>query len=160
MRGIIQKFVDNYLARSVGRGWADGRQCLRAPVGFDTKAIVSLVSEGRGCQPDAIPPMPPSAEQEFILSLITMLNDAFSINLCSAPLLHRKCADMKAAVTDKAMEKYIAVIRGSNANRVADCLEREKRRILRLTSSGWRITGVVSRAWSAPLPIWIVNLTS
>ena len=140
MRGIMQKFVNTFLARSVGRGWADGRQCLRAPAGFDTKAFVSLVSEGWGCRPDAIPPVSPAAEQDIILSLIAMLNEAFDTNLCTAPLFHRKGRDLKAAVSVMAKELHIAVVGGSNAGRIASCLEREKRRVFSLTSPGWRIT--------------------
>ena len=140
MKGIMHRFLDTNLARSSGRGWADGRQCLRVPAGLDTKAFVSLVSEGWGCRPDGIPPMSPAAEQEMILSLVTMLNEAFSTNLCTTPLLYRKGTDWKAAVSTKAMELLIAVIGGSNANRIAERLEREERQVFRLTTSGWRIT--------------------
>ena len=80
MKGIFQKYIETNLARSVGRGWADSRQCLRAPAGLNTKAFVSLVSEGWGCRPDSIPPLLPPAEQEIILSLVAMLNDAFCTN--------------------------------------------------------------------------------
>ena len=84
--------------------------------------------------------MSPAAEQETILSLVAMLNEAFSTNLCTTPLLYRKGTDWKAAVSTKAMELLIAVIGGSNANRIAERLEREERQVFRLTTPGWRIT--------------------
>ena len=78
MKGIFQKYIETNLARSVGRGWVDSRQCLRTPAGLDTMAFVLLVLEG--CRPDSIPPLPLVAEQEIILSLVAMLNDAFCTN--------------------------------------------------------------------------------
>ena len=140
MKGIIQLFVDRNLATSTGRGWADGRQCLRAPASFDTKASVSLVSEGWGCRPDAIPALSQAAEQEIILAMIAMLNEAFGTNLCTEPLLYRMGTDWKAAVTNKAKKLFIAVIGGSNANRVAERMEQDGLQIFRLTTPGWRIT--------------------
>ena len=77
---------------------------------------------------------------ECILSLIAMLNDAFGTNLCTTPLLYRKSSDWKAAATTKAKELLIAVVGGSNANRIAERLERDERQVFRLTTPGWRIT--------------------
>ena len=143
MKGIMQKYIEIDLARSVGRGWADGRQCLRAPAGLDTKAFVLLVSEGWGCLPDGNRSLPPPAEQEIILSLVTMLNDAFCTNLCTRPLLYRKGNDWQVAATTKtkAKELAIVVVGGSNANRIAERMERHKRQVFRLITPGWRITG-------------------
>ena len=140
MKGIMHQYIETNLARIPGRGWADGRQCFKVPAGLDTKAFVSVVSEGWGCRPDGIPPMSLAAEQEMILSLITMLNEAFNTQLCTAPLLYRKGTDWKAAVSTKAMEMLVAVIGGSNATRIAERLEREERQVFRLTTPGWRIT--------------------
>ena len=141
MKGIMQKYIEIDLARSVGRGWADGRQCLRVPAGLDTKAFVLLVSEGWGCRPDLIRSLPPPAGQEIILSLVTMLNDAFCTNLCTRPLLYRKGNDWQVAATTKAKELAIVVVGGSNANRIAERMERHKRQVFRLITPGWRITG-------------------
>ena len=77
-----------------------------------------------------------------------MLNNAFGTNLCATPLLYRKNSDWKAAATTKAKELLIAVVGGSNANRIAERLERDERQVFRLTTPGWRITrgGVESMA--------------
>ena len=162
MKGIMHQYIETNLARIPGRGWADGRQCLKVPAGLDTKAFVSLVSEGWGCRPDGIPPMSQAAEQEMILSLITMLNEAFSTQLCTAPLLYRKGTDWKAAVSTKAMEMLVAVIGGSNATRIAERLGWSVRRDR--SSASPLLDGEsqkeVSRTWWTPLPAWTRNLTA
>ena len=140
MRGLVQKFIDSNLAHKTGRGWADGRKCMKAPAGFDTKAFVSLVSEGWGCRHDGIPPLSPAAESEFLLSLIALLNDAFGTGLSQAPMLGRKKIDWKNTAATAAKKRFIAVIGGSNAERLAERLEEEDRHVFRLTSPGWRVT--------------------
>ena len=140
MRGIIQDFISKHLAQGRGRGWADGRQCLRAPAGFDTKAFVSLVSEGWGCRPESIPPLSPAAESESILSFLNVLNDAFGTGLCLAPMTGRRKSDWKSVTEGVAKRKFIVVVGGSNADRLAERLEMEEWQVFRLTSPGFRIT--------------------
>ena len=95
---------------------------------------------GVGCRPDAIPALSPAAEQAIVLSLIAMLNDAFGTNLSMEPLLYRKVTDWKEAVTVQAKKQFIAVIGGSNANRLAESMEQTGMQIFRMTTPGWRIT--------------------
>ena len=140
MRGLMQNFIDSNLSPKTGRGWADGRQCLKAPAGFDTKAFVSLVSEGWGCRPDGIPPLSPAAESEFLLSMMAMLNDAFGTGLSLAPMLGRKKQDWKSDAAIAARKRFIVVAGGSNADRLAERLEKDERQVFRLTSPGWRLT--------------------
>ena len=140
MRGLMQEFINSNLAHKTGRGWADGRQCIKAPAGFDTKAFVSLVSEGWGCRPDGIPPMSPAAESVYLLSLLALLNDAFGTGLSLAPMLGRKKSDWKSTAATAAKKRFIAVIGGSNADRLAERLEEDERQVFRLTSPGWRVT--------------------
>ena len=59
-KGCIANFCTTFIActnKGIGEtDWANGRQCFRVPAGLDTKAYVSLVSEGWGSRPDCIPP--------------------------------------------------------------------------------------------------------
>ena len=140
MRGLIQGYISTNLLQRSGRGWADGRPCLRAPAGFDTKAFVSLVSEGWGCRPDSIPSLSPAAESECILSFLNVLNDAFGTGLCTAPMTGRRKSDWKIVAEGVAKNRFIVVIGGSNADRLAVRLELEERQVFRLTSPGFRVT--------------------
>ena len=64
MKGIFQNFINTHLPRMTGQGWADGRQVLRVPGGLDTKAFVSLVSEGWGGGEATVPTTPLSGGRE------------------------------------------------------------------------------------------------
>ena len=67
-----ENYCNTYLGTTGGEtDWANGLQCFRVPAGLDTKAYVSLVSEGWGNHPDCIPPLSQAAERGIVLSLIS-----------------------------------------------------------------------------------------
>ena len=85
---------------------------------MDTKAYVSLVSEGWGSRPDCIPPLSKAAEKKLILQLIAVLN--FDIGLSTELSLERTGDAIKSARLEKEFQKLIAVVGGSHAGRLAD----------------------------------------
>ena len=98
------------------------------------------MSEGWGCRPDSIPSLSPAAESESILSFLNVLNDAFGTGLCPAPMMGRRKSDWKSVAEGFAKKKFIVVVGGSNADRLAERLEMEEWQVYRLTSPGFRIT--------------------
>ena len=90
------------------------------PAGLDTKAYVSLVSEGWGSRPDCIPPLSKAAEKKLILQLIAVLNSAFDLGLSTELSLERTGDAIKSARLEKEFQKLIAVVGGSHAGRLAD----------------------------------------
>ena len=55
-------------------------------------------------------------------------------------MLGRKKNDWKLVAETVAKKRFIVVVGGSNADRLAARLEMEERQVFRLTSPGWRIT--------------------
>ena len=122
MKGTHSLFMHKFLGRTGGRGWANGRQSMRVPANLDTKAFVSLVSEGWGCLPDGIPPLPPAAEKELILPMLTCLNDAFGLNLDLELNFARGLKDIRTGAKLSNSKLHVAVVGGSNADRLAEAL--------------------------------------
>ena len=84
LRDMLRNYISVHIRQGTGTGSLNGRQCFRVPAGLDTKATVSLVSEGWGVRPDGIPAMSMAAEREIILPLIVTLNNAFGMKLSNA----------------------------------------------------------------------------
>ena len=122
MKGIFSNFIHQHLRRISGQGWGDCRQVLRVPGGLDTKAFVSLVSEGWGERPGCLPPLSQEAEGEIILNLMAKLNEAFELNLCEAPCTARTKSDLATSRRESRWRKLFAVVGGSHAGRLRDVL--------------------------------------
>ena len=141
MKKHIEYFCDTYLHEGKGTSetdWANGRQSFRVPAGLDTKASVSLVSEGWGSRPDCIPPLSLAAERKLVLSLVNELNSAFETSLSTELCLERSSADMCNARRHKGLQKLIAVVGGSHAARLSEQLRAKEAQICELTQPGWR----------------------
>ena len=105
MKGIFSNFIQEHLGRITGQGWADGRQVLRVPGGLDTKAFISLVSEGWGERPASLPPLSQEAERGIILNLMATLNEAFELNLCEVPCTARTKSDLDSSRRESGWRK-------------------------------------------------------
>ena len=120
--------------------FSDSRQCLRLPAGLDTKAHVSLVSDGWGNLPERIPPLSQEAECKILHALIDILNSAFSLDLCNNPRTERSRSELEGRSMDRCSRVTVAVGGGSNANCLAAELEDTGVSVANLTESGWRST--------------------
>ena len=85
---------NTYITCTEGSDKGNSRQCFWVPAGLDTKAYVSLVSEGWGSIPDCIPPLSRAAEKQIVLALITKLNSSFDVGLSTDPKMERTKDEM------------------------------------------------------------------
>jgi len=142
MKGINSMVLGTQFSGARGRCWANDRQCLRVPAGIDSKATITMVSEGWGSRPDAVPPLSPAAELEIIHSLLRNLEDAFTLNLDCNPLMDRCLSSIREKAKLKKLCVACAVVGGSHARRLADAIEETGAvsTVHRLCVPGWRVT--------------------
>ena len=83
-------FIYNtFLSKGTGCSNLNGRQCFRVPAGLDTKATVSLVSEGWDIRPEEIPALSEAAERGIVLPMIATLNCAMAAELSESVSFER-----------------------------------------------------------------------
>ena len=150
VNGIMEGFCTKFLAcTGIGTGtststgemdWANSRQYFRVPAALDTKATVSLVSEGWGSRPDCIPPLSQAAERVKALCLINVLNGAFDLGLCASPVMDRSSEAICSASRKIGFQKLVAAVGGSHAARLAEKLMANEVQVVELTQPGWRIS--------------------
>ena len=63
LRGAMATFIGTFMCQGTGYSNLNGWQCFRVPASLDTKASVSLVSEGWGFSPGGIQALSEAAER-------------------------------------------------------------------------------------------------
>ena len=145
MRPVFDTLTRTFLctdtgSMSTGEVCANGRQCFRLPASLDSHATISVVSEGWGSRPDGIPPLTQAAEEILISSLLTSLNNMFSLGLCLTPCMERDCNVIKSIAEAAGEDANYLVVGGSHARRLAMAMGEAGVSLERITSGGWKIT--------------------
>ena len=138
VKDILSRYCNTYITLTEGTDNGNSRQCFRVPAGLDTKAYVSLVSEGWGSIPDCIPPLSRAAEEQIVLALITKLNSSFDVGLSTEPRMERTKEEMRELHMEHGAKKLVAVVGGSHAGRVAEKLLERDMQLISLTQPGWK----------------------
>ena len=138
VKDILSGYCITYITRTEGSDKGNSRQCFRVPAGLDTKAYVSLVSEGWGSIPDCIPPLSRAAEKQIVLALITKLNSSFDVGLSTDPKMERTKDEMRELRMEQGAKKLVALVGASHAARLADLLLENDMQLCSLTQPGWK----------------------
>ena len=140
MKVTHQHFIASNLAKIEERKWADSRQILRVPAGLDTKATVSLVSEGWGSIPVCIPPLSIAAKTEAVVLLVKHLNDSLALSLDTKPCMERSSSAIERVRKGAGDTIKCAVVGGSHAGRLTAALGDLGVEVTNFTVPGWKVS--------------------
>ena len=140
MKSSMQTFITLHLAKGGESGWADERQAFRLPASLDSRSSFTYVSEGWGSRPEGVPPLSTAAEKTLIDGIVSTLETAFTLGLCTSPCLERDGGAIHRAKRASREQHNYLVIGGSNATRLADAVGGLRCYVDRITTSGWKIT--------------------
>ena len=126
MKGALANFIGTFLSKGTGCSNLNGRQCFRVPAGLDTKATVSLVSEGWDIRPEEIPALSEAAERGIVLPMIATLNCAMAAELSESVSFERTGKAILKAKREMGKRQLVAIVGGSHAGHLADEPERHR----------------------------------